>query len=370
MNPMFDQINAATLFDSALDLTTLQAPLDELIAKTNQAVFGSNIFTQVGRLGIYSRKWKQAKIHPDSIQDRKQFQTIPLIDSTDLLNHQKTTRKIRQNLLDSPKTWVASQGKNAPHKWSPMTLNDVARWFKRIQICQHICGQVKSENGALVLSINKPMPYASNAISYLWERVDYFNGKEKLEFIIAAMSMLPRNHWDRFAIQKRPDWLMSSVEDARELARVIVEEYQNQQVRELFPNLRKGIFWGDRDSHDLTEIIDSYGLKEIFSIYFSAECREMYCECCNHTGLHIWMDNLIHEIIPDHLQSLSPQPGAPVLLETAPENLTGEYVVTVFNEALPLIRYRTGDRIRLISLDPCACGITHPRVEFLGRCTE
>jgi phenylacetate-coenzyme A ligase PaaK-like adenylate-forming protein len=47
--------------------------------------------------------------------------------------------------------------------------------------------------------------------------------------------------------------------------------------------------------------------------------------------------------------------------------LKGELVVSTFSEALPLIRYRTGDLIRVVSTDPCSCGITHPRVAFRGR---
>jgi phenylacetate-coenzyme A ligase PaaK-like adenylate-forming protein len=45
-------------------------------------------------------------------------------------------------------------------------------------------------------------------------------------------------------------------------------------------------------------------------------------------------------------------------------------VLTTFGQALPLVRYRTGDRIRLVSKAPCLCWRTHPRIQILGKLNE
>ena len=67
--------------------------------------------------------------------------------------------------------------------------------------------------------------------------------------------------------------------------------------------------------------------------------------------MHINEDNFIPEII-------DPETG-----EVLPAGSTGELVVTpLFKEALPLLRYRTGDITRL-DYSPCACGRTHVRME-------
>jgi phenylacetate-CoA ligase len=71
------------------------------------------------------------------------------------------------------------------------------------------------------------------------------------------------------------------------------------------------------------------------------------------------MDGAIHEILLDSEEAL--------FVDQAPPGTEGEYVVTTFGEALPLVRYRTGDRIRVVDTAPCPCGITHPRVTFPGR---
>lgn len=78
-------------------------------------------------------------------------------------------------------------------------------------------------------------------------------------------------------------------------------------------------------------------------------------ECTVHAGLHVWEDSVL-------VECLVPGGTAPV-----PDGEPGELVATtLFNRAFPLVRYRSGDLVRL-SHEPCACGRTHARVWPLGR---
>jgi phenylacetate-CoA ligase len=79
-------------------------------------------------------------------------------------------------------------------------------------------------------------------------------------------------------------------------------------------------------------------------------------ECLERNGLHIWEDYFLPEII-------DPKTG-----EVLPEGETGELVITpLTKEALPLLRYRTGDITRLC-YEPCACGRAHVRMDkIMGR---
>ncbi len=73
-------------------------------------------------------------------------------------------------------------------------------------------------------------------------------------------------------------------------------------------------------------------------------------ECPAHAGQHIRHADLFLEII-------DPESGAPL-----PAGEKGEVVVSTLNrEALPLIRYRTGDYSYLID-EPCPCGSLYPRL--------
>lgn len=91
--------------------------------------------------------------------------------------------------------------------------------------------------------------------------------------------------------------------------------------------------------------IDVYGLSEIIGPGVSIECAAAQ------EGLHVWEDHFYPEII-------DPETG-----EVLPEGEEGELVLTTLTkEALPVLRYRTGD-ITSLTREPCACGRTHARMD-------
>ena len=117
--------------------------------------------------------------------------------------------------------------------------------------------------------------------------------------------------------------------------------------------LRVGVFgaepWSEAMRRDIEakwdiKACDIYGLSEIIGPGVSCECVEAQ------SGLHINDDHFLPEIInPDTAEQL-------------PEGEMGELVITTLTkEALPLIRYRTGDITRLTT-DRCACGRTNSRM--------
>ncbi|HPI93277.1 MAG TPA: phenylacetate--CoA ligase [Deltaproteobacteria bacterium] len=112
--------------------------------------------------------------------------------------------------------------------------------------------------------------------------------------------------------------------------------------------LRKGLFggepWDEGIRASLEESLrikayDHYGLSEIYGSGVAAECP------CR-SGLHIFEDQVIPEVI-------DPSTG-----EVLAPGREGELVLTtITKEAMPLIRYRTGDLTTLID-GGCGCG--HP----------
>ncbi len=91
------------------------------------------------------------------------------------------------------------------------------------------------------------------------------------------------------------------------------------------------------------EAFDLYGLTEVIGPGVAAECVQ-------HNGLHVNEDHFYPEIIdPDTGRKLS-------------DGETGELVLTCLTrEALPLLRYRTRDRLSLTH-EPCPCGRTSVRM--------
>jgi phenylacetate-CoA ligase len=94
---------------------------------------------------------------------------------------------------------------------------------------------------------------------------------------------------------------------------------------------------------------------ELFSTYGVTELANSLCECAAGQGGHLHEQQLYLEILDDH--------GQPV-----PNGEVGEVVATTFGvEAMPVLRYRTGDCAALFR-DPCACGRTTPRLgPIVGR---
>lgn len=90
--------------------------------------------------------------------------------------------------------------------------------------------------------------------------------------------------------------------------------------------------------------VDFYGLSEVIGPGVATECVEA------RDGLHVNEDHFLPEIV-------DPETGAPL-----PAGREGELVLTsLTKEALPVIRYRTGDVTRL-DPEPCRCGRTTARM--------
>lgn len=122
--------------------------------------------------------------------------------------------------------------------------------------------------------------------------------------------------------------------------------------------LKAGIFGAEPWSENMrTEIERKLNIKA-FDIYGMSELMGpgVAVDCPCRVGMHIAEDHFIPEVI-------NPETG-----ERLKAGEAGELVITtITKEAVPLIRYRTRDLSR-ISLEPCACGRTHARMQkVVGR---
>jgi len=121
--------------------------------------------------------------------------------------------------------------------------------------------------------------------------------------------------------------------------------------------LRIGVFGAEPWSEAMRDRIersadirafDIYGLSEIVGPGVAAECEAQ-------DGLHIFEDLFFPEVID------------PETLEVLPPGEEGELVLTTLSkEAMPLIRYRTGD-ITAFLPEPCRCGRTLRRMRRIAR---
>ncbi|MEM4156540.1 MAG: phenylacetate--CoA ligase [Archaeoglobaceae archaeon] len=121
--------------------------------------------------------------------------------------------------------------------------------------------------------------------------------------------------------------------------------------------LRMGIFGAEPWSEETRKRIEDKTGIIAYDVYGTSELSgPLFTECIEKNGLHIWADHFLIEVI-------DPKTG-----EQVGEGEKGELVVTTLSkEAMPLIRWRTGD-ITILENEKCNCGRTHPRImRILGR---
>jgi phenylacetate-CoA ligase len=120
----------------------------------------------------------------------------------------------------------------------------------------------------------------------------------------------------------------------------LVDEFRAQGLDPRRSSLKLGSFGAEpwtnamrnelEDAFDM-DALDSYGLSEVIGPGVAGECVE------TKDGLHIWEDHFYPEIV-------DPATGA-----VLPDGAFGEIVFTsLTKEAMPVIRYRTGDLTRLL----------------------
>jgi phenylacetate-CoA ligase len=133
-------------------------------------------------------------------------------------------------------------------------------------------------------------------------------------------------------------------------ALLLAERAEGRNIR-----LRYGLFGAEPWSEAMREKLeaawgidacDVYGLSEVMGPGVAAECRE------GKGALHVFDDHFLPEIV-------DPETGGPT-------DGLGELVLTTLTkEALPVLRYRTGDVTKFIP-GACECGRTHVRIARLS----
>jgi phenylacetate-CoA ligase len=133
----------------------------------------------------------------------------------------------------------------------------------------------------------------------------------------------------------------------------IAHELREQGVDRSTIRLEVGMFGAEPWTEEMRAVLERelglaalnvYGLSEIIGPGVSSECIEV------RDGAHVQEDHFLPEIV-------DPATGMPL-----PPGQEGELVLTTLTkEALPLIRYRTGD-ISSLDPSPCACGRTTVRM--------
>jgi len=143
------------------------------------------------------------------------------------------------------------------------------------------------------------------------------------------------------AANSRPSYL-------RRLGVHLQSEGRSLQISKLVTG---GEYLSDSVRKDLEGLFSS----EVFDALGAQEFGALGMECSEHAGIHLFSDCFAFEFLKDG--------------ESASAGESAELVVTsLFNESMPLIRYRLGDTVVPEPEEECACGLSLPKLrEISGR---
>ncbi|RIX53940.1 phenylacetate--CoA ligase family protein [Paenibacillus nanensis] len=139
-------------------------------------------------------------------------------------------------------------------------------------------------------------------------------------------------------------------------AALLAEESEKYGIR-IGEDMKLKKIWltGEGCSHTFRQRLEEWWGCEVSFFYGSTECGVVGVECSKHKGYHVAEGHVKVEIID------------PVTEQVLPYGKTGEIVVTtLLREAMPMLRYRSGD-IGYLQKSECECGLTMDILHLRGR---
>jgi len=291
------------------------------------------------RSPFYRARFDEYGVAPDSIRDLGDLGNLPFTVKGDLRDHYPF------GMLAVPREEVvrvqASSGTRGKLTVVGYTQRDVETWAE-------VCAR------ALALGGTKPGDVVQNAYGYglFTGGLGIHYGAERMGATVIPMS--GGNTVRQVGILK--DLRATTLTCTPSYALIIGEIMEREGV---FPgdlDLRFGIFGAEPWTEEMRleierrldiHAVDIYGLSEVIGPGVACECVEA------RDGLHVQEDHFLIEVV-------NPNTG-----ESLPDGHYGELVFTTLTkEAMPVIRYRTGDISAIID-EPCICGRTTRRMARL-----
>ncbi|WP_163100557.1 phenylacetate--CoA ligase family protein [Peribacillus alkalitolerans] len=296
----------------------------------------ATVNTVYEQVPFYRKQWNEAGIIPQDIQKLDDIKNLPFTTKKDLRGQYPF------GLFAVEQSEVvrihASSGTSGKPTVVGYTQKDIDMWGNLVARAISMAGGNKGE-------------VLHNAYGYglFTGGLGLHYGSEKLGMATVPVS---GGNTDR-QIALIQDFKPSVICGTPSYILTITERMEHMGIDLSENSLKFGIFGAEPWSEEMRALLekklgikacDIYGLSEILGPGVSMECHEAQ------NGLHVAEDHFYVEVID------------PITLLPLPDGEEGELVFTsLTKEALPIIRYRTGD-IASLSREVCACGRTTTRM--------
>ncbi|HJK07136.1 MAG TPA: phenylacetate--CoA ligase [Methanocorpusculum sp.] len=289
-------------------------------------------------IGFYQKMFAEAGIRPEDIKTLDDLSKIPFTKKSDLRGgYPFGFLAVPMNRINRIHTTSGTTGKPTVVAY---TKNDLNSWSELI-----------ARNLTMVGLREGDMFQNASNYSLFTGGLGFHYGAEKIGCAVvpAGVGNTKRQ------IEMIQDFGVNAIHCTPSYAMHLTEVAEDMHAN--LESLRIGVFGAEAWSENMRRALenrlnikayDSYGMSELFGPGVAFECPEQ-------DGLHIWHDCYIVEII-------DPKTG-----ETLGPGEKGEMVVTpLVKEAMPLLRYRTGD-ITMLMEDDCPCGRGQKIARLFGR---
>jgi len=368
-----------------LDPAVEAAPPGDLRARQEAGLRA--LLPRAARSALYRRRWSAAGLDPARVTTLEALRQVPYLRAADL---REVWRDGREAVLCDPdvRIWFATSGTTGAPKWTPYARGDLVMFE---EVTRRIFHMMATRAGIFRCAIiGTPAPFVSDAAAYAL-LASHAAARLPVEYVLSSPTQAERTL--AFLAARRPSVVVGfpslflriaegiaagapaaarrawrDEPSLRTLAGVAVTRVVHVQPRHVYrPEI--GLFGGEPLAPYRQPLLDAWGLRAL-ELYAMTEFPCFHVECPEQSGIHLWSDWLVPEVIPlaalDREEADGTVPEAVHLFDTA-AGMVGEFVYTSFGHALPLVRYRTGDVIEVVALDRCGCGRTHPRIRVRGR---
>ncbi|NHW88606.1 MAG: phenylacetate--CoA ligase [Archaeoglobales archaeon] len=289
---------------------------------------------------FYKRKFKELGLHPSDIRGLKDLPKLPFTKKQDLRDNYPF------GMFAVPISQIvrfhASSGTTGKPTLVGYTENDIRMWVE--SLCRGLVSCGVTHEDIVQIAYGYGLFTGGLGFHYAVEKIG-----------ATALPISTGNTARQIELMKDLGVTVIACTPSYMLYMAEYAEKMGTSIRET--SLRIGIFGAEPWSEETRKRIEEKTGITAYDVYGTSELSgPLFTECTERNGLHIWADHFLVEVI-------DPKTG-----ENVGEGEKGELVVTTLSkEAMPLIRWRTGD-ITILETEKCNCGRTHPRImRILGR---
>ena len=285
---------------------------------------------------FYRSKMDKAGVTPDDVKSLDDISNLPTIDKNDF----RDCYPLGMLCVDKSelREMHMSSGSTGAPVVMAYTNHDLDQWAECMSRCYFMAGLATGDS----IQITPSFGLFNGGFGF------YHGGRKSGMFIVpTGAGNTPRQ------IKLMNDFGVKALMGVVSYGIRIMEVLEDEKSE--IPSLKIGIFGAETFSDNMRGKIEKGLGIEAFDIYGMTETGGVATtgmDCKAHNGIHVWEDQYICEIVDVNT-------GKPV-----PDGHHGEVVFTSLNrEAIPVIRFRTGDLTRILTREKCACGRTSLRLD-------